>query len=55
MTLTGIRSLYIPAQAAEKTGVQIKIGDTRFQASFEDNKTTRALLKDSLLLIRCLS
>ena len=35
----------LSVEAAEKTKVQIKIGDTNFKASFEDNKTTRAFLK----------
>lgn len=44
MGLEGIGFPYISVEAAT-TVVQIKIGDTNFQASFEDNKTTEALLK----------
>ena len=40
---TGIPGLSV--EAAEKTKVQIRIGDTDFKASFEDNKTTRAFLE----------
>ena len=45
MGLEGIGFPYISVEAAATTVVQIKIGDTNFQASFEDNKTTKALFK----------
>ncbi|MBE5958695.1 MAG: hypothetical protein E7254_07535 [Lachnospiraceae bacterium] len=45
MGLEGIGFPYISVEAAATTIVQIKIGDTNFQASFEDNKTTKALFK----------
>ena len=45
MGLEGIGFPYISVEAAATTVVQIKIGDTNFQASFKDNKTTKALLK----------
>ena len=45
MGLERIGFPYISVEAATTTVVQIKIGDTNFQASFEDNKTTKALFK----------
>ena len=45
MVLGGGRLPYLSVEAAAKTEVQIKIGDVNFQASFEDNKTTKELLK----------
>ncbi|SNU05866.1 Ig-like domain (group 2) [Lachnospiraceae bacterium] len=45
MGLEGIGFPYTSVEAAATTVVQIKIGDTNFQASFEDNKTTKALFK----------
>jgi len=35
----------LSVEAAQKSEVQIKIGDAKFKASLGDNKTTRALLK----------
>ena len=44
--LGGMRFPYLSVEAAEKkTQIQLKIGNTKFKAVFEDNKTTRALLK----------
>ena len=44
--LGGMRFSCLSAGAAEKkTQIQLKIGNTKFKAAFEDNKTTRALLK----------
>ena len=44
--LGGMRFPCLSAGAAEKkTQIQLKIGNTKFKAAFEDNKTTRALLK----------
>ena len=45
LALEGARIPCFFVKSAGKVGVQIKIGETNFQASFEDNKTTRALLK----------
>ena len=44
--LGGMRFPCLSAGAAErKNQIQLKIGITKFKAAFEDNKTTRALLK----------
>ena len=46
IALGGVRVPSVSVEAAEKrTEVRIKIGNTKFKASFEDNKSTRALLK----------